>query len=255
MKEIKKHKNVAIVAGIVLIMIVMVSITIIRSNQSENEKWELPPEQKAWIEKYKNNEGYFIIKNSNYVMIDQPAFPEPLVELSNNNPYLSVLVENMQEQRVISDYTILLQELGMDFIERSLSVDAQVVEDKLFFVHLSESGKSNIKFLIGEGLQVKAVNLDPIALSYNTSDSERISQLIKELKRTLTTPQVQFVDSLYEDLKISFYFDKGLVFIGEEMLIFKPQSKIDEDFVKNIGLNYWRELAGCIYCTIDISNE
>lgn len=59
---------------------------------------------------------------------------------------------------------------------------------------------------------------------------------IDSLKNELGKPQYSFVDEIRPEYEIYFYFDKGVAFINNKLLLFEPTVDVDEELLKYIGL-------------------
>jgi hypothetical protein len=67
------------------------------------------------------------------------------------------------------------------------------------------------------------------------------------LRNELGEPQAVYIDDLYEEKyprTVDFYFDKGIAVGSEHIILFKPRSDIDEEFVKELGRTYVRTTLG-----------
>ena len=191
-----------------------------------------------WQSQYENKSGYEIVSSdSGDKKTDGSGFYYRLFE---ENKRLDIINQNLGSKN-LREFSQVLKEVGIDvkgddFDHRS--------NKKLSMPSVYVNGLGFVN-LLASGTEIKGIFISP---SLITTDKEKIStinQFITNHREYLGKPTFSFVDKINKGYTIDFYKEINLVFFDNRFIILSKDFVIDEEFVKFIGIDYYRPTTRC----------
>lgn len=247
---------ILIVLLIAILIIPTLFIVYKKTHQKEEPTSALCIEwtQKQLTDKRQNNTGFTIKGNDKYTP-DQIEYPKELKELAEEYSSMEFFLNNLSEMSV-EDLIKYIEDNGGEVDEAEKVRDELTAQEeqkgtfKSIYSHNGSINGGNIDIYVQNG-KIQAINYVPSffypeGLSNNEwrDFSNSFNEFLENHKSIIGKPQYVYQDELLDFYKINdidFYLDKGIIFGADRMIIVIPQEE-NEDFVKLLGLKYFRNL-------------
>lgn len=227
---------------LIILTIIFAFIVLFIGSKSQNTNNYIT----VWLNHYFNKEGYKIIYPQNYVIQKNPNYPKFIKELDSST--LKLLINNLRKKDLV-DFEKMLKEQVYPELQASNYTSDFNLKEGLFAYYIKEKGyffvynkAHNNKY------SVSALILDASILNLNKDQEREFQSFISNHKNILGEPQIKLVDHLYDDIEHDFYFDKGVGFVSNYLVLLSLNSDIDLNLVKEIDINFYRNISGCKYC-------
>jgi len=186
-----------------------------------DQKCSEPILQKDWIDNYSLDKCFFVQQNRFYSSSN--TYPQEFNNLVREVKVLTLLQSSVGNTKIkdfiekLKGYNIFIDKSSLDYLDEEINSSSSML-------NLYTNKRGDI-ILIHDKDIIKGIFVD--AYQFGNTDDERnkINSFILSHRNTLGEQEVQYIDQLYNNISIDFYFDKGLGFAPQHFIILPIKSR------------------------------